>query len=41
MGMRVQVWAVNEQEDMERLIGLDVNGIFTDDPVLLESLLER
>ena len=38
----VQVWTVNETEDMERLIDLGVTGILTDRPVrLLELLREK
>ena len=38
----LQVWTVNETEDMERLIDLGVTGILTDRPVrLLELLREK
>ena len=37
----VQVWTVNEEEDMERLIDLGVDGIVTDHPVRLLSILRR
>ena len=33
-GKRVFVWTVNEQETMERLIGLNVDAILTNDPQL-------
>ena len=40
--LSVQVWTVNETEEMERLIDLGVNGILTDRPVhLLELLREK
>ncbi len=39
LGLKIQVWTVNESADMERFIGLDVDGIFTDDPALLSELL--
>jgi len=32
-GKRVFVWTVNQVEDMRRLIEMNVDGIFTDDPV--------
>jgi glycerophosphoryl diester phosphodiesterase len=41
MGKRVQVWTVNAEEDLKRMIGLGVDGIFTDDPELALRLLGR
>ena len=32
-GKRVFVWTVNQVEDMRRLMEMEVDGIFTDDPV--------
>jgi glycerophosphoryl diester phosphodiesterase len=40
-GKRLQVWTVNAEEDMVRLIGFGVDGIFTDDPALLGRCLGR
>jgi glycerophosphoryl diester phosphodiesterase len=40
-GMDVHVWTVNEIADMERLIGLGVDGIITDRPDRLIELLGR
>ncbi len=37
----VQVWTVNEEEDMERLIDLGVDGIVTDHPLRLLNILRR
>ena len=37
----VFVWTVNEQEDMERLIELDIDGIITDRPTTLFQLIEN
>ena len=37
----VQVWTVNEEEDMERLIDLGVDGIVTDHPVRLLNILRQ
>jgi glycerophosphoryl diester phosphodiesterase len=38
---RVHVWTVNAEAEMKRLIGLGVDGIFTDDPALLLRLVGR
>ncbi len=38
-GKAVHVWTVNEQEEMEVLIGRGVDGIITDRPSLLKSLI--
>jgi glycerophosphoryl diester phosphodiesterase len=40
-GKRVHVWTVNPEEDLKRMIGLGVDGIITDDPVLALHLLGR
>ncbi|MBN2387160.1 MAG: hypothetical protein JXB85_09070 [Anaerolineales bacterium] len=40
-GRRVHVWTVNAEADMKRMIGLGVDGIFTDDPLLLGRMLGR
>ena len=40
-GKRVNVWTVNDVTEMKRLIGLGVDGIFTDDPAKLLGLLGR
>ncbi len=34
LNRRIHVWTVNKEEDMRRLFGWDVDGIFTDDPQL-------
>ncbi|WP_291530293.1 glycerophosphodiester phosphodiesterase family protein [Bacteroides sp. UBA939] len=39
LGMKVNVWTVNSQEDMEWLIGQNVDFITTDEPVLLQNIL--
>jgi glycerophosphoryl diester phosphodiesterase len=39
--LRVQVWTVNEEQEMERLIDLGVDGIITDRPGLLKAVLAR
>lgn len=38
--LAVQVWTVNECEDMLRLMAMGVDAIMTDRPVLLQSLLD-
>ena len=40
-GKRVQVWTINTENDMKRMIGLGVDGIITDDPALALRLLGR
>ena len=37
----VQVWTVNDREEMEWLIGLGVDGIFTDKPMLMREVLSE
>jgi glycerophosphoryl diester phosphodiesterase/membrane-associated phospholipid phosphatase len=41
LGVDVQVWTVNEVEDMRRLIDLGVHGIMTDYPDRLTALLDE
>lgn len=38
-GLRVDVWTVNEEADMRRLLGWGVDGIMTDRPDVLAGLL--
>lgn len=40
-GVFVHPWTVNDAKEMKKLIGLGVDGIFTDDPDLLSGLLEQ
>jgi glycerophosphoryl diester phosphodiesterase len=40
-GKRVYVWTVNPEEDLKRMIGLGVDAIITDNPVLALQLLGR
>jgi glycerophosphoryl diester phosphodiesterase len=37
----VQVWTINDREEMEWLSGLGVDGIFTDKPMLLREVLSE
>ena len=40
-GKKVFVWTVNEEATMERLIGLGVDAILTNDPVLGRSVIDQ
>lgn len=39
LGKRVFVWTVNQVEDMRRLMEMEVDGIFTDDPVNARTVI--
>ena len=41
LGMPVLAWTVNDEKTMERLIDMGVDGIITDRPLLLKSVLDR
>jgi glycerophosphoryl diester phosphodiesterase len=40
-GLPVHVWTVNSTDEMTRLLDLGVDGIMSDRPTLLRSLLQR
>ena len=40
-GIQIQVWTVNEEPEMDRLIDLGVDAIITDRPSLLKAVLIR
>jgi glycerophosphoryl diester phosphodiesterase len=40
-GLAVHVWTIEEETEMERLCDLGVDGIITDRPTALVSVLER
>nr|WP_281389028.1 glycerophosphodiester phosphodiesterase [Spirochaeta isovalerica] len=40
-GLKVQVWTVNEQDEMRRFLKMGVDGIFTDRPALLLETLKK
>jgi glycerophosphoryl diester phosphodiesterase len=39
-GLRVDVWTIDSEADMRRLLGYGVDGIMTDRPDVLAKLLE-
>lgn len=39
-GVKIQVWTINELDEMKRLYKLGVDGIMTDDPRLLLSIVQ-
>lgn len=39
--LRVQVWTINDREDMEAIFALGVDGIMTDDPATLEEVIDQ
>jgi glycerophosphoryl diester phosphodiesterase len=38
---RVHVWTVNEEDDLKRMLDLQVDGVFTDDPAMLRRMMEQ
>lgn len=40
-GIQVQVWTINKKEEMNRFLDWGVDGIFTDDPRLLQQVLSE
>lgn len=40
-GLKIHVWTINQADEMQKLIDLGVDGIMTDDCVLLKSILEK
>ena len=40
-GAQLHVWTVNEEAEMDRLLGMGVDGLITDRPRLLRRVLER
>ena len=39
LDLKVHVWTINEEKDMQRLIDLGVDGIMTDKPKVLKNVL--
>lgn len=40
-GFAVQVWVVDDPDEMEELLDLGVDGIFTDNPTIAKQILIR
>jgi glycerophosphoryl diester phosphodiesterase len=40
-GLRVMVWGASRREELEQLTELGIDGIISDEPLLLKKLLER
>lgn len=40
-GFKVQIWTVNEKQEMLRFLHMGVDGIFTDNPFLLLKILKK
>lgn len=40
-GIKVHVWTINKESDMKRLLDIGVDGLFSDDPVLLMNILGK
>lgn len=40
-GLKIQIWTINEADEMRRLLKMGVDGLFTDDPALLIEVLKN
>jgi glycerophosphoryl diester phosphodiesterase len=40
-GKRIHVWTVNGEDNLKRMLGLKVDGIFTDDPGMLRHVMDQ
>ncbi|MBT3224215.1 MAG: hypothetical protein HN348_34540, partial [Proteobacteria bacterium] len=40
-GLKIHVWTVNDEVEMEQLIDAGVDGLITDDPGLLSAVLQH
>jgi glycerophosphoryl diester phosphodiesterase len=40
-GLRVDVWTIDREDDMRRLLGWGVDGVMTDRPDLLSRVLRE
>ena len=41
LGLKIHVWTINDENTMQKLIDLGVDGIITDRPKLLKEVLAR
>jgi glycerophosphoryl diester phosphodiesterase len=41
LGMEVHVWTINDEAEMDRLLGLGIDGLMSDFPALARSVFER
>ena len=41
LGLKVHVWTVNDKQSIEKLLDLGVDGIITDETLLLKNILEK
>ena len=39
--IKIQIWTINEADEMRRLLAMGVDGLFTDDPALMLEVLKR
>ena len=39
LGLRVHIWTINDEDNMQRLIDFGVDGIMTDNPEALKKVL--
>ncbi len=39
LGLQVHVWTIDDEAEMRRLVEIGVDGIMTDEPVLLRTVL--
>ena len=41
LGIKIHFWTINDSVTMQRLLELDVDGIMTDDCVLLKDVMKK
>ena len=41
LGIKIHFWTINEPETMQKLLELNVDGIMTDDCVLLKKIMKK
>lgn len=40
-GVKIQIWTINDADEMKRLLSMGVDGLFTDDPALMIDVLKN